>query len=157
VRTPIPPSEVSELRRRLLFWHDDLPLRWRQRIAIAAYVLFWAALLVRLRARRASLSLLAAASAVVCVVFGISAAMEWRGSPLAQAGVVLADDVIVRKGNGEGFDPQFAQPLHQGVEFELLERRGQWIQIALADDKSGWIRADQAELVMPGPERDAPE
>jgi len=61
--------------------------------------------------------------------------------------VVLVDDVIARKGNGEGFEPQFEEPLHQGVEFEVLDRRPGWFQVELADGQRGWIRTDQAALI----------
>jgi len=62
-------------------------------------------------------------------------------------GVITADDVTVRKGNGEGFEPQFEQPLHQGVEFSVIEQRKDWIHIRLPDNNSGWIRLNKVELI----------
>ena len=59
----------------------------------------------------------------------------------------MADEVIVRKGNSTSYEPQFNQPLYEGVEFTLIERRGDWLRIELPDGNSGWISADQAELI----------
>jgi hypothetical protein len=64
---------------------------------------------------------------------------SWR-----PVGVTVSDGVVVRKGNGDGFEPAFTEPLSQGVEFRVLEERPGWIQIRLPDGKSGWIRLLQA-------------
>ncbi len=66
-------------------------------------------------------------------------------SPVWQpVGVTVADGVVVRKGNGDGFEPAFAEPLSQGVEFQVVEERPGWLQIRLPDGKSGWIKSLQA-------------
>jgi SH3-like domain-containing protein len=62
-------------------------------------------------------------------------------------GVLVANDVVVRKGNGEGYDPKFRQPLHEGVEFKVIERRGGWLRIELADGNQGWVRVREVELL----------
>jgi hypothetical protein len=80
----------------------------------------------------------AAAVLMATVAFDVFAPL-WRPQ-----GVTVADGVVVRKGNGEGFAPAFAEPLSQGVEFHVLEERPGWIQIRLPDGKSGWIKALQA-------------
>ena len=59
----------------------------------------------------------------------------------------MAEEVIVRKGNGESYAPQFPQPLHAGTEFEVLEERGPWLAIQLDNGTSGWIRRESASLL----------
>jgi uncharacterized protein YgiM (DUF1202 family) len=71
-------------------------------------------------------------------------AIDALAPTLQPQGVTVADGVVVRKGNGDGFEPAFAEPLSQGVEFRVLERRPGWVQIRLPDGKSGWIRELQA-------------
>ena len=63
------------------------------------------------------------------------------------AGVIVAAEVVVRKGNGESYAPQFPQPLHAGTEFAVLEERGPWLAIQLDNGTSGWIRRESASLL----------
>jgi hypothetical protein len=64
--------------------------------------------------------------------------------PLA---VVIADESILRKGNGDGFDPQIAEPLGSGVEVLIREERPGWLRVRLADGTEGWLRAEDVERV----------
>ena len=78
------------------------------------------------------------------VILGATVLSDITAAQLWPQGVTTSDGVIVRKGNGDGFDPQFAEPLSQGVEFRVLQRRPGWLLIRLGDGKSGWISATQA-------------
>lgn len=147
-RNQIAVAGERALLRALFFWHYGSAPRMRFVLGLAAYVLFWLMLAARLWARRfrwrfALLPLLA-----MWLAMGGSLAVEaWAGGGRRE-GVIVVDDVVARKGNGEGFDPQFEQKLHQGVEFRLREQRGDWLFIELPDGKSGWIRSREAELVI---------
>jgi len=78
------------------------------------------------------------------VILGATVLSDITAAQLWPQGVTTSDGVMVRKGNGDGFDPQFAEPLSQGVEFRVLQRRPGWLLIRLGDGKSGWISATQA-------------
>ena len=62
-------------------------------------------------------------------------------------GVLVGDQVIVRKGNADSFSPQFEEPINRGVEFEVLEVRPDWLHIELGNGEQGWIQTDDAEIV----------
>lgn len=78
------------------------------------------------------------------IILGATVVSDITAAQLWPQGVTTSDGVMVRKGNGDGFDPQFAEPLSQGVEFRVLQRRPGWLLIRLGDGKSGWISATQA-------------
>ena len=82
------------------------------------------------------LFLLCAASAVIVHVQNTS----------TQYGVIVADEATVRKGNGDSYALQLSQPLHAGSEFVVLEERGAWLHIQLANNTAGWIRRERAML-----------
>ena len=78
------------------------------------------------------------------VILGATVLSDITAAQLWPQGVTTSDGVMVRKGNGDGFDPQFAEPLSQGVEFRVLQQRPGWLLIRLGDGKTGWISATQA-------------
>ena len=82
--------------------------------------------------------------AICGIILGATVVSDITAAQLRPQGVTTSDGVMVRKGNGDGFDPQFAEPLSQGVEFRVLQRRPGWLLIRLGDGKSGWISATQA-------------
>ncbi len=133
--------------RTLFFWHYDTSLMTRFIAGLAAYVAFWLVLLARTAFPRLSWRYAAMPLLAIWLALGVSVSYEWwtRGHRLE--GVIVTDDVVVRKGSGDGFEPQFAQKLHEGVEFRVLEQHRGWLHVELPDANTGWIRADQAELL----------
>jgi tetratricopeptide (TPR) repeat protein len=60
--------------------------------------------------------------------------------------VVLAQEVNVTSGPGPNYVTQFN--LHNGAEVRLLESRGNWTRLALAEDNlQGWVPANTLETV----------
>ena len=144
---------TSALVETLLFWHFETSTAARSRFALAAYCLFWLLAIggMFLPRRIPAMTWLTVTVAAVTIAVGASAVWDLR--PTAhREGVLVSDDVVVRKGNGAYYDPQFEKSLPPGVEFELLEVRKDvdgedWFRIRLSDGKDGWIPAHQAELV----------
>ncbi len=146
-RDKIQASAERTFVRNVFFLHHALPWRTRWTLALTAYGLFWVILLMRLRWRRSFLRTSAGVLLLGWVSFGISAAISWPREGVFREGVVIADEVIVRKGNGDSYDALLAQPLHEGVEFTVLSQRAGWVQIELPDGKRGWVREVDATLL----------
>ena len=150
-RSRIAPSGDRALLDALLIWHRQTSTRARFIAFIACYSLFWAVVLLRQFHRRPGWKYPGAALLAVGALLGVSVGLDMFGPGAADDGVIVADDVVVRKGNGAGFAPQFEEPLHQGVEFTRLEDRAGWLRIRLPDASEGWIREDQSAMIRPAP------
>ena len=68
---------------------------------------------------------------------------ERAAKPLA----IVKDDVFLRKGNGDGWEPRLQPKLPRGVEARELARRGGWVQVELAGGIVGWL---PEAAVIPG-------
>ena len=131
---------------QLFFWSDTLSVPTQWTLALGGYALAWGCALAHLVWRRAALRWCLAGAAFVCLVF---AGSTWctQSRYATRAGVIVAEEVVVRKGNGESYTPQLPQPLHAGTEFVVLEERGSWLAIQLDNGINGWIRRDSATLL----------
>ena len=146
-RNQIQRSGEKELLRTLFFWHYDTSCYHRYIVAAGAYVAFWLLLIARTFVRQGGLAYAAVVLLVVWLSAGVSVAVEIRERGSVREGVAVQNDIVVRKGNGEGYDPQFKESLYEGVEFIVIEQRPGWYKIELSDGNSGWIRENQADIV----------
>lgn len=139
--------EQTRLLKTLFFWHYDFSFHLRQLVFLVFFLLFWFAATACIWRRpiwlRACLMLLFALS----LGFGISLALtlhQWRSD---QYGVILAREVIARKGDSDSYAPSFTDPLHAGTEFKLLQQRQSWAEIQLPDGQSCWLPNQDFELL----------
>ncbi len=140
-------SGERTLVRTILFWHYDTSLRQRFLAGLVAYVLFWSCTIGRTWWRRREWRYPIGVLLLTWVTLSVSVWSDWRSAASPGEGVIVANDVVVRKGNGTGYEPQFEQTLSEGIEFDILEQRNDWLHIRLADGKGGWIRTRDAELI----------
>jgi tetratricopeptide (TPR) repeat protein len=145
------PDQISAAARTVLFWHYLLPRSLKLYLFAGMFAL---ACLLGSRAllggagRRWSRWLPAAAGGVALLLLGSLLAGEASARALRD-GVILAEEVVARKGDGTAYQSSFVDPLHAGTEFRLLEARAGWYRIRLSDGRTAWIPAGSAELVRP--------
>jgi hypothetical protein len=86
-------------------------------------------------------------SAVLLVCLLTSILVETKREAQTRYGVITAAQVVARQGDGPNYPPSFKDPLHAGLEFELIEHRPGWWHIQLSDGADAWIPDDTAGLV----------
>ncbi|MBL9121460.1 MAG: hypothetical protein JNL80_16245 [Phycisphaerae bacterium] len=84
-----------------------------------------------------------AASLLIAFLSGSTVVIDRWLASTRTLGVIIASDVVVRKGNGEGFEAQVAEKLAPGVECMVLESRPGWTRIRLPDGTEGWVTDGQ--------------
>ncbi len=137
----------TRVLKTLFFWHYDLSVRTRTLLFVPAFLALWLCAVVRLFVRRPGLN----AAIALCAVASLSLFGSLAVDAVAQAkdasGVIVAPEVLARKGNGETYQPSFEEPLHAGTELSLVEDRGEWCNIRLRDGRTCWVPAQAMELV----------
>ena len=144
-------TQETQVLKTLLFWHYDISTRSRSILFALLAVVFWMAAAVRLFRSEWAPRLLLIATGLPALLFLGSLVVEASIKADQAPGVILSQQVVARKGDGESYEPSFKEPLHAGAEFLLLEERRAWFHIELPDKRRCWIPAASSELVrLPG-------
>jgi tetratricopeptide (TPR) repeat protein len=137
----------TQVLKTFFFWHYDLAISARLYLFAAFFGLIWTLALLRRFVRRPGLGWGIAVSAIVAaLLFGSLLAEEVQRQSHA-GGVILASEVVARKGDGETYQPSFEEPLHAGTEFDVVEDRRDWLFIELSDGRRCWVPAQAVGLV----------
>ena len=149
-RTRIERAGQRQLLEALLRWHSSLTLTTRWVLGLVAWCGFWIILTIHQLHRLPGSRSTAAVLLVLWLALGVSIGVDLTGTAGARHGVLIEDGVAVRKGGGPGYDRQFAEPLHAGVEVRIRSDRGEWLEIALPNGRTGWVRSGQVVRLQTG-------
>jgi tetratricopeptide (TPR) repeat protein len=87
------------------------------------------------------------AVAIVMILSGVGCGAAVSIHVYKKTAVVVAPDLVARSGPFD--DAQNVFTAHDGAEFAVLSRRGDWLQVADSSGKIGWIERRQVEI-LPG-------
>ena len=142
-------SQQTQVLRTLLFWHFDLAPATRLMIFTVSSALFWGAMILRLHRRIPISTGITAGLGLVAALFLGSVLYDAAIAEKQRHGVVVAPDVVARKGDGETYEPSFTDPLHAGAEVRLIEQRPDWHQVELPDGRRCWLPSRDIEWIDP--------
>ena len=147
-RDPLSPPEHREVLDYVLFWRRQLPFGTQLQLAVGLGIAaFGLALLRLLTARRlpavkAGVVLLAAASAL----FTTSTVLEGSRIAAGDRAVVIEDGTMLRTGPSASFDPRYEQPLGEGAELQVQDRRDGWLRVLAGGKYEGWLPETSAVI-----------
>jgi len=137
----------TKVLQTVFSWHYDLSLWSRAVFFVVVFNLTWIALGAQLFRKTTWLPRVALGCALLSLFLigslSVEAFLELRN----RSGVILASEVIARKGDSVTFEPTFKEPLHPGTEFMLVEERAGWYHIELADGRRCWIPDSAAGII----------
>jgi hypothetical protein len=141
-------TSKKKVLQRLFFWHYDFSMQTRLIIGgISLTILcLWLTLKTWIMKWPAVLPI-SSIMLITLICMTASIVIEFHTIAKDQNGVIVSESVIARQGDGMNYPQSFTDPLHEGVEFELLESRPGWLHIKLSNDLDTWIPDHSAELM----------
>jgi tetratricopeptide (TPR) repeat protein len=140
-------SSERQIMKTLFFWHYDLSSQVRVLIFVTVFMLFWAFAIIQIFRKSAITRWGMAVFMILSILIGSSLVIDSVTIYKIRAGVILSDEVTARKGNSTSYEQSFNEPLHAGTEFTLIEKRGDWCNIKLADSRTCWVPLDSVGFV----------
>lgn len=140
-------EQETRVLKTLLFFHYDLAPNLRAMLLAVFSGIFWGAAAIRLFRSEWIPKWVLILTGCLAVLFLGSLLADATIGAQNEPGVIVAQQVIARKGDGNSYEPSFKDPLHAGTEFTLMETRPDWLQIQLPDGRQCWIPAKSAGLV----------
>jgi tetratricopeptide (TPR) repeat protein len=141
-----PAGDVAPLAQ-LYFWRNWIGYReiftWMMVFGCSAFVL---AMIPIFRPNARILTRLSLVPAAATLLLAAAGAMDWYRFDYLSQGVVTATEVTARKGNADSYAPAFTKPLAEGTEFTVVDERGGWLLVQLADGPQGWIPSRDAVI-----------
>lgn len=140
-------TERAKVLQTLLFWHYDFAFGQRFGLFAVAFVVLWGGAAAALFHKRPFLKWVIGIAGIVSLAAGASLVLESVEIGRTRPGVVIAGEVVARKGDSETYEASFQDPLHAGTEFVLVEERGDWLHVELPDGRRCWLPSKTAGLV----------
>jgi hypothetical protein len=132
--------------KNFCFWYGKLSVRELAIVFLVFNVLLWGTAILRLFYHGDYLGIVLYVLLFLTVLMGISAATKMYTFYSMHSGVVIAKEITVRSGSSANDTALFQ--LHEGTEFEWLEKNDGWVKIKLRDGKKGWVQKETVEKVF---------
>lgn len=151
-RQQVQPRIVAEtggsLPASLLLWNGRSTL-WERVWGTAGLSLAgWIGLAFALRGRVRPAAVVACGTAIaLSLIAAASMVVELRDGERHPPAVVVAVDLVLRTGRGEGYEPAIRERLGSGVEVRVLQERAGWVEVQLGNGIRGWLPETAIERV----------
>jgi len=140
------PATRRPVIETVLFWQNWLSYPEKFHLAAAAALATFAVAATGLFVARRTLRRVALVGLALTGILALSAAYDWNRFDNTRHGVVVLPQTVARKGNAVGYEPAFNEELPEATEFQVIQRRGDWLLIRLPGGGEGWIEEKAAVI-----------
>jgi tetratricopeptide (TPR) repeat protein len=131
------------------FWHRTLSWSERSVGAAACFAIAAALLAASIRLAQPALRGLAVLPGLVWLALVTSLLLDPSAQRSDDAAVITADEVVARAADSALAPSPFPTPLPGGVEIRILEERGPWVRVRLANGRDAWVTGSSVARVEP--------
>jgi uncharacterized protein YgiM (DUF1202 family) len=141
IQDKIPVPEENFLTRALAYAHASISINEGLWIELGLFIFLGLAAIICLyagSALRSALAVLMVVAGLGMAALGSSLAVKIKDQETLRYAIVLKPSIEMYSGPGENF--QVLTQVHEGTKFEIVETRGDWVSVKLANGKGGFVR-----------------
>jgi tetratricopeptide (TPR) repeat protein len=141
IQDKVPAAEENVLTRLLAFAHGSFSINEGLWIELALFSFLGLAAILCMyvgTASRTALGVLMGTAGLAMLSLVPSLAMKIKDQETLRYAIVLKPAIEMFSGPGETF--QVLTQVHEGTKFEIVETRGDWVSVKLANGKGGFVR-----------------
>jgi tetratricopeptide (TPR) repeat protein len=141
IQDKVPAAEENVLTRLLAFAHGSFSINEGLWIELALFTFLGLAAILCMyvgTASRTALGVLMGTAGLAMLSLVPSLAMKIKDQETLRYAIVLKPAIEMFSGPGETF--QVLTQVHEGTKFEIVETRGDWVSVKLANGKGGFVR-----------------
>jgi tetratricopeptide (TPR) repeat protein len=141
IQDKVPAAEENVLTRLLAFAHGSFSINEGLWIELALFSFLGLAAILCMyvgTAARTALGVLMGTAGLAMLSLVPSLAMKIKDQETLRYAIVLKPAIEMFSGPGETF--QVLTQVHEGTKFEIVETRGDWVSVKLANGKGGFVR-----------------
>ena len=142
----VPQAEQANTLDSLFFWHRGLSSSMRQLVAAACFLLAAIGIGWSVASGGSVGRNLAVLPAIAWLALTASTLIESQQNQ-AQEGVITIEEAAARAADSPNAPPRFRAPLPGGTEVRIVETRGSWTRIRLANDSLGWVNSSAVSRI----------
>jgi tetratricopeptide (TPR) repeat protein len=141
IQDKVPAPEENFLTRALAYAHGSFSINEGLWIELGLFTFLGLAAILCLYAGaafRMALAVLMVLAGLGMVSLVPSLALKIKDQEILRYAIVLKPAIEMYSGPGENF--QVLTQVHEGTKFEIVETRGDWASVKLANGKGGYVR-----------------
>jgi hypothetical protein len=123
----------------VFFWTSWLSYPEKMQLAFLAWLLAAVLLAGGVLLRNRKLYGFSGVLVLTAILFSVDAGWSYEDVFHSRHAVVV-QETVARKGNSAEYQPAFDQPLKDGAEFSVIERRGDWVLGHFDGIGDGWLQ-----------------
>jgi len=114
---------------------------------VISWSILWLTMAAGLLFTKKGLRYIIIPAAVGFVLCAGSLGLQWSEPVSSDRGVIVVAGTQLHVGNGDGFALAGEASLDMGTMFEVVQQRGDWLQIRTPDGRAGWLTKKNTELI----------
>lgn len=129
----------------LFFWKDLLTPAMIKGLGLFIFLVFWIRVIVALLRAKRPVKLIDSILLIFALIFTLTSYYDYFDSHFHKKAVILSESVAVRSGLSDESTELFV--LHSGTRIDVNEERRGYIKIKFSDDKIGWVKRADIEII----------